>query len=124
MGQLPRLSPHSYCQRHYAPGIDLISTEADERGFKWAHSFWVQLQLLKGREVDDVCGSSIVYEDSFGVEPFYVQHYNQRVVVGLFHSSGISFIEGHVLVRPSMFERWYHIDVVHLSLVCFLEGSE
>ena len=42
----------------------------------------------------------------------------------LFHSSGISLIEGHVLVRPSMFERWSRMDAVHLSLACFLEGSE
>ena len=49
---------------------------------------------------------------------------NQRVVVGLFHSSGIGFIEGHVLVRPSMFERWYHMDAIHLSLAFFIEESE
>ena len=87
-------------------------------------SFWVQLQLLKGREVDDVRGAPIVYEDSFRVKPFYIQHYNQRVVVGLLHSSGICFIEGHVLVRLPLFERGYHVDAIHLSLVCFLEGLE
>ena len=87
-------------------------------------SFWVQFQLLKGREVDDVCGAPIVYKDSFNVEPFYIQHYNQRVVVGLFHSFGICFIEGHVLVRPPLFERGYHVDIIHLSLACFLEGPE
>ena len=76
------------------------------------------------REVDDVRRASMVHEDSFSVESFYVQHYNQRVVVGLFHSFSISFIEGHVLVCPSMFERWYRMDAVHLSLACFLEGSE
>ena len=76
------------------------------------------------REVDDVRRASMVHEDSFSVESLYVQHYNQRVVVGLFHSSGISFIEGHVLVCSSMFERWYRMDAVHLSLACFLEGSE
>ena len=124
MGQLPRLSPHNYCQRHYAPGIEPVSTKADEGGFKWAQYFWVQFQLLKCREVDDVCGASIVHEDSFSAESFYVQHYNQRVIVGLFHSSGISFIEGHVLVCPSMFERWYRMDAVHLSLAYFLEGPE
>ena len=124
MGQLPRLSPHNYYQCHYAYGIDPVSTEANERGFKWAQSFWVQLQLLKGRKVDDVCGAPIVYKDSSSVEPFYIQHYNQWIVVGLFHSSSICFIERHVLVRPSMFERWYHMDAVHLSLACFLKGPE
>ena len=64
------------------------------------------------------------FEDSFSVEPFYIQHYNQRVIVGLFHSSGICFIEGHVLVRPLLFEWGYHVDAIHLSLVCFLEGLE
>ena len=29
-----------------------------------------------------------------------------------------------LLVRLSMFERWYHMDDVYLSLVCFLKGSE
>ena len=115
------MSSHSYCQRHYAPGIDLVSTEVDKRGFKWAQSFWVQLQLLKGREVDDVRGAPIVYEDSFSVEPFYIQHYNQRVVVGLFYSSDICFIEGHVLVCPPLFEQGYHMNAIHLSLACFLE---
>ena len=124
MDQLPWLSSHSYCQRHYAPRIDPVPAEADEGGFKRAQSFWVQPQLLKGREVDDVRRASIVHEDSFSVESFYVQHYDQRVIVGLFHSSGISFIEGHVFVSPSMFERWYRMDAVHLSLACFLEGSE
>ena len=75
-------------------------------------------------EVDDVCRSPIVYEDSFSIEPFYVQYYNQRVVVGLFHSSSISFIERNVLVRMSMFERRYRMDAVHLSLACFLKGFE
>ena len=89
-----------------------------------AQSFWVQPQLLKGREVDDVRKASIVHEDSFSVESFYVQHYNQRVVMGLFHSSSISFIERNVLVRPSMFERRYRMDAVHLSLACFFKGFE
>ena len=124
MGQLSWLSSHSYCQRHYAPGIDPIPAKADEGGFKWAQSFWVQPQLLKGREVNDVHEASVVHEDSFSVESFYVQHYNQRVVVGLFHSSGISFIERNVLVRMSMFERRYRMDAIHLSLACFFEGSE
>ena len=80
--------------------------------------------MLKGREVDDVRRTSIVHEDSFGIESSYVQHYNQQVVVRLLHSSGISLIEGHVLVCPSMFERWSRMDTVHLFLACFLEGSE
>ena len=86
--------------------------------------FWVQLQLLKGREVDDVREAPIVYEDYFSVKPFYIQHYNQRVVVGLLHSSSICFTEGHVLVCPPLLKRGYHVDVVHLSLACFLEGLE
>ena len=50
------------------------------------------------REVDDVRRASIVHEDSFSVESFYIQHYNQRVVVGLFHSSDISFKIGRAHV--------------------------
>ena len=96
----PQLLSTSLC-----PWDRPVPTEADEGGFKWAQSFWVQPQLLKGREVDDVRRTSVVHEDSFGIESFYVQHYNQRIVVGLFHSSGISFIKGHVSVRLSMFER-------------------
>ena len=44
--------------------------------------------------------------------------------VGLFHSSGICFIEGHVLVRLPLFKWGYHVDAIHLSLACFLEGPE
>ena len=86
--------------------------------------FWVQLQLLKGREVDDVREAPIVHEDSFSVEPFYIQHYNQQVVMGLFHSFDICFIEGHILIRPPLFKWGYHVDAIHLSLACFLEGPE
>ena len=86
--------------------------------------FWVQLQLLKGREVDDVREAPIIYEDSFSVKPFYIQHYNQRVVVGLLHSSGICFIKGHILVHPPLFKWRYHVDAIHLSLICFLEEPE
>ena len=42
----------------------------------------------------------------------------------LLHSPGVRFIEGHVLVHPFLLERRYHVDVIHLSLACFLEGFE
>ena len=40
--------------------------------------------------------------------------------MGLSHSSGIGFVEGHILVRPSLFERGYHVNAIHLPLVAFL----
>ena len=75
-------------------------------------------------EVDNVRGAPIVHEDSFGVESLYIQHYDQRIIVGLFHSLGIYFIEGHILVHPPLFKRGYHVDAIHLSLAFFLEGPE
>ena len=47
-----------------------------------------------------------------------------RVIVKLLHSLGIRFIEGHILVCPFLLGRWYHMDAIHLSLACFLEGFE
>ena len=40
----------------------------------------------------------------------------------LLHSPSIDFIEGHVLLHSPLFERGYHVDVIHLSLACFLKG--
>ena len=75
-------------------------------------------------KANNVCGAPIVHEDSFGVESLYIQHYDQRVIVRLFHSHGIYFIEGHILVCPPLFKRGYHVDAIHLSLICFIEGPE
>ena len=79
---------------------------------------------IESRKVDDVCRATIVHEDPFGVESLYIQHYKQRVIVGLLHSLSVRFIERHVLVRSLLLKRRYHVDAIHLSLVCFLEGFE
>ena len=78
----------------------------------------------KSEKIDDVYGATVVHEDPFGVESLYSQHYDQRVIVRLLHSFGICFIEGHILVRLFLLKRRYHVDVIHLSLACFLEGFE
>ena len=61
---------------------------------------------------------------SSGVESFYCEHYDQRVVVRLLHSPSIFLVERHVLVRPSLFKRGCHVNVVYLPLTCFPKGSE
>ena len=83
--------------------------------------FWSSFNCWK---VDDVYRASIVHEDSFGVEPLYIQHYDQRVIVGLSYSPGIDIVEGHILVHLSLFEWGYHVDAIHLTLACFLKGPE
>ena len=83
--------------------------------------FWSSFNCWK---VDDVYRASIVHEDSFGVEPLYIQHYDQRVIVGLSHSPVIGFVEGYILVHPSLFERGYHVNAIHLSLACLFKGPE
>ena len=44
--------------------------------------------------------------------------------MGLSHSPGFGFIEGRILVRPSLFERGYHVNAIHLQLGSLFEGSE
>ena len=86
---------------------------------------FLDLASIAGRrEVDDVCKATVVNEDPFGIESFCREHYDQGVVMRLLHSTSIFFVERHVLVCPSLLERGYHVDVIHLSLVCFLEGFE
>ena len=42
----------------------------------------------------------------------------------LLHSPDVHFIEGHLLVCSFLLKRRYHVDIIQLSLACFLEGFE
>ena len=61
---------------------------------------------------------------SSGVESFYLEHYDQRVIVRLLHSPSIFLVKRHVLVRPSLFKRGCHVNAVYLHLTCFPKGSK
>ena len=70
-----------WLQCQYAFGKHSIPIEVGEGGLEGTQSSWIQLQLLKSKEVDDVRRATVVHEDSPGVEPLYHKHYNQRVVM-------------------------------------------
>ena len=80
--------------------------------------------MLEGKEIDDVHKAANIHEDSPSVESFYCEHYDQEVVIRLLHSFGVFLKEKHAPVRLSLFQGRYSVDVVHLPLTCFLEGSE
>ena len=84
---------------------------------------FLDLAAVAGRR-DDVCGATVVYKDPFGIESFYREHYDQKVVMRLPHSPSIFFVERNVLICLSLLERGYHVDAVHLSLICFPKGSK
>ena len=70
------------------------------------------------------CLSSYHYQNSPGIESFYHEHYDQRIVMKLLHPPSIFFWETHVLVRQSLFKWGHPVDIVHLPLIHFLEGFE
>ena len=78
--------------------------------------FGGHLQLLKSGKVDDVPEVAIIYEDSPGIESFYCEHDDQRVVIRLLHSSNIFLKEKHVPVHSSLLQGGYSMDAVHLPL--------
>ena len=76
MSQLFRVRPYCDRQCHYAFRIHSVSIEADKWGVKGMQPFGGHLQLLKSGKVDDVCGATVIYKDSTGIEPFYHKHDN------------------------------------------------
>ena len=76
-------------QCYYSPY--LVSTETDERGFEYTKSLRIHFQLLEGREVNDICQASVIYQNPSGIESLSYAHNDQRVVIRLLHPFGIFF---------------------------------